>query len=266
MRLSIPTSFNIDYPQNNIQYYSAYGKKKLIPLLFNASKGYCMYCGKSIKNESDEDYQVEHSVDKAGNEGQEEDEITFLTHCKHNFSVTCKKCNLDCKKSVSKVDFGDIPHQKNCKKIDCTTKICDDYKQLREQYCQKNLIILQPQGYDFKGVKMAIQYNMIYNTYIPGTSVSEWEAYLLVIEHIRRFRLNGDRFSWSVVDIAAKIVNDYNRGIKDKSELIKSVKEYRPTNRIGCIFLEYIDSECCHISVEALVELCETLVVVSALD
>lgn len=267
LRINFPTSFEVEYPKKNIHYYGSYGKKQLIPLLFNASKGYCMYCGKSIVNESDNDnFQIEHSVDKEGNIDQLTNEETFLTHCKHNLALACKKCNQDCKKKIEKIKFGEIEHKKNCREIECTEVSCPDYESLREQYCIKNSIILQPQGYKHNGNDCGIVYNLIYNTYSPNVSVEEWETFLFITNHIRRFRLNGDRFSWSVIDIASEIVNNFERGIKKRNELIKSVKAQRPTNRIGCIFLDFLEEDCKHLATCQLVLFCETIVVSSAMN
>lgn len=267
LRLKFPTSFEIDYPKKNINYYDNYGKMQLVPLLLDASKGYCMYCGKSIVNESDNDnYQVEHSVDKEGNVDQLPNEVTFLTHCKHNLALACKKCNQDCKKKIEKIRFGKIPHVKSCKSINCTEVCCSDYANLREQYCIKNSIILQPQGYKHNGKECEIIYNLIYNTYSPSNSIDEWETFLFVINHIRRFKLNGDRFSWSIIDIASEVVNFFERGIRDRNELIKSVKERSPSNRMGCIFLEFIEHDLKEVEIDKLVSLCETIVVSSAMN
>ena len=98
MYVDFPTDYPVKYPDKNIKYYNSYGRKRLAKILLEASNGFCMYCGKSLKKDTDVVYQVEHSVDKDGNYDQLENEITFLTHCKFNLSIACTTCNIACKK------------------------------------------------------------------------------------------------------------------------------------------------------------------------
>ena len=44
--LCIPTSYNVDLPKSNELYYNENHKYKIRKPLLDASKGYCMYCGK----------------------------------------------------------------------------------------------------------------------------------------------------------------------------------------------------------------------------
>ena len=78
MHVDFPKNYAVDYPDKNINYYDAYGQRKLIPLLLKASGEFCMYCGKSLKKDTDLVYHVEHSVDREGNLDQKKDEKTFL--------------------------------------------------------------------------------------------------------------------------------------------------------------------------------------------
>lgn len=171
-RIIIPTSFSVQLPNKNELFYNQNNKKKIWNLLFEASNGYCMYCGKNLVVETDVGAHLEHSVDKEGNEGQHTKENDrkkwkYLKHCKYNFSLVCPNCNLVCKKQVEKLNLLDYPEQIECKKIDCSSTYCDIYEKLRNDYMRKNAIILQPQGLKNEKVQYQIMYDLIKHIFIP---------------------------------------------------------------------------------------------------
>lgn len=253
--LCIPTSYKVDLPKSNELYYNENHKYKIRKPLFAAAKGYCMYCGKRVIIETDFGAQLEHSVDKKGNLGQEtgDKRWKYLRHCKHNFALSCPTCNMVCKKHVEKTDLTQYSETIECKSIDCNEKFCDTYNRLRTEYIKKNAIILQPDGIRNDYMKYGIRYDLIKHTYFPhiellkDDKVAEKKCgdennkgIFYIQNHIDRFKLNGERFSECVIDICAEIVFLYENGFSD----IKTIWEYYidrvVDNIIGVLFIEYL--------------------------
>lgn len=265
MNVKLPTSFSIDYPKENLSYYSSDNpSKRMGKLLIQASKGYCMYCGVSLDVEGMDIAQIEHSVDKKGNinqkrnkNGKEED--TPLTNCKYNLAIACKDCNMKYKKSVKKVDL------KNRFKTKCPQECempCQDYIELRNDYIEQNKIILQPQGIYSQGKPYEIEYDLFKHLYIPfSNDVSDEE---LVQQHIMRFRLNGEKFSESVLDICSDVVELYELGIIDSKRLLDYIIRKKQINVIGKIFLNNLYERFYNDTVDNLLKYCRTIVLCSA--
>lgn len=168
MKICLPEKFEVKYPKENKAYYTSKNSPVLRKALSLASDSYCMYCGISVKTDGKEDFHLEHSVDKEGNYNQT-DKKSMLRNCKFNFSAACSRCNLVYKKHIEKLDFNKYALVERCPK-ECTT-ICNTYKQMRQDYCEFNSIILQPLGYKKGEVQYRIRYNLLRHIYEADTDI-----------------------------------------------------------------------------------------------
>lgn len=265
MIIEIPTKFDLNYNPKNLKYYNNYNKELLMRPLLAVSQGFCMYCGKSLINDGDITLHMEHSVDKGGNGNQYLQEETFLTHCKFNFSVSCPKCNTDCKKKVWKVIFGNRDKDLDCSTKKCT-EMCVEYMELRKEYIERNAIILQPHGYEVAGMRYRLGYNILKHQYEPFVENRDMNALFFIENHINRFRLNGTRFTYSVIDLAAKVVLVYNCGVHKFNELFLILKNDNYSNILGILFLQYLEKNFVDKNIQELIEFCELVVLLDALD
>ena len=265
MKIELPTEFSINYVKlKNKRYYNSNNKSILCNELLAVSKSYCMYCGKSLLNESDWAFHMEHSVDKGGNDNQSEKK-TFLYHCKFNFSVACSYCNIVCKKIVQKIDLENAESVDTCIEKTCD-KMCDMYRKHREQYAANNAIILQPQGIISHGSRLKIFYDLIQNIYEADSKITEDEDLFFISNHIRRFQLNGLRFSESIIDLCADIVVLFEDGITNIAEILRFLKSRRCTNIIAENFIKYCETGITDIPTEKFVEFCRLVVILNAAD
>ena len=275
--LCIPTSYNVDLPKSNELYYNENHKYKIRKPLLDASKGYCMYCGKRMIIETDLGAQLEHSVDKKGNLGQEtgDKRWKYLRHCKHNFALSCPTCNMVCKKHVEKINLAQYPEEIECKTIDCNEQFCDTYNSLRNDYIKRNAIILQPVRIQNDYVKYGIMYDLIKHTYSPNiVSVKDDKddeddflyecnkGIFYIQNHIDRFKLNGERFSECVIDICAEIVFLCENGFSDISIIWEYYADRMVDNIVGEIFIEYLKGV--FTDLQKLIEYCKLLVLFNA--
>lgn len=261
MKINLPTQFNISYPLKNIKYYSSSGKRKIARLLFSGCQGYCMYCGKTVNIEGDRSFHLEHSVDKDGNDGQEEDPFEVLKHCKYNLAIACAECNTVCKKMVDKVDLKKYSPINKCPST--CNNMCDFYISIREDYMKKNAIILQPEGRR-NPVNHLIAYNLLKHIYEPSGVEGQDEVNFFVQNHIDRFELNGRRFSPCVIDICCKVVSLYDKGIKRVGNIIDELEETTYFNILGIQFVSFIDNLFRTKEIDDLVEFCKMLVILDA--
>lgn len=255
--INIPTSYKIDLPTENELYYNDNHKPQIKQPLFDASQGYCMYCGKRMVIETDVGAQLEHSVDKKGNIGQEASDKDkrwrYLRHCKHNFALSCPTCNMVCKKHIEKIDLTQYPVTITCKTTDCNENYCDTYRDLRRDYIKRNAIILQPNGIETDYIKYGISYDLIKHIYVPSpTSIDiskenceeygyEYNKALFYIQnHIDRFCLNGKRFSECIIDICSDIVFLWENGFSEISAFWDYYQDKVLDNIIGSLFVEYL--------------------------
>ena len=272
-KIVFPTNFDLDLPKENKKYYSNTNKDELINILRIASNDYCMYCGRSIRNDGDIFGQLEHSVDKEGNIGQNDDnKYEYLRNCKYNLSLACPNCNMKCKKIVEKLNLTDVPISINCQEIDCSNGYCAIYSKLRKKYIKQNAIILQPQGIPSKNYMIA--FDLLKQVFIPlvdgnefiHAECSEYDFFLLQ-NHISKFRLNGDRRTEIVLDICADIVYLYEKGIKETRALLAFFENKHLSNVIGVIFLEYLNRLFCDDEkASRMVKYCKLLVVLDAVE
>ncbi len=259
MIIQLPTKYVIEYPYENRAYYTGTGKTKHVieSLLKSASKGYCMYCGVALKVEGMDLSQIEHSVDKSGNKHQEG--RTPLSNCKYNLSVACKDCNMKYKKSVNKVELL------NRFKSKCPSKCkepCNDYVDLRNEYIRQNKIILQPYGIKSSEGVYEVLYNVFKHLYIPGTTNEDQSSFIQ--HHIIRFHLNREKFSESIIEICADIVELNELGVCSAKELLKYISRKKQSNIIGVQFLNQLNKIGLNQEIEPLLRFCKTVVILSA--
>lgn len=251
-----------DYPKENWKYYSSGGpKNRLTNLLVSKCKGYCMYCGKKVVIESDYRFQIEHAVDKDGNRYQELDSSSALMHCKYNLAISCSECNQVCKKSVDKLNlmkYGVIPACNNT-----CEDLCDNYRSMREDYERKNAIILQPIG-SSKLEKDAIVYSLFDHLYEPNDSITDYDAIFLVQNHIDRFRLNGERFSTTVIDICVRVVQYIESGVDDLSNILSLLEGENFDNIIGEDYIRFLKDTFFNSNAGELKEFCKLLIILDA--
>lgn len=266
MQIQFPTKFEIEYPPENGRYYNYNRSRRILTgCLLQKSRGFCMYCGKTLVHDGDLIFHMEHSVDKAGNENQTKDEKTFLTHCKFNFSVACVKCNEQCKKQVEKIDISEADKEINCLSKKCE-EMCPEYIAARNLYIEKNAIILQPQGYTNEGIEYGINYNLLKHIYEPNIENKNPKEYFFIQNHIERFRLNNKRFSYGVIDVAVKVINFYENGVHEMSGIFSCLFEDKVENIMEYIFIDYLKTYFEQGNVKELVEFCELLVLLDAVN
>lgn len=277
--ICFPTMYKVDLPVSNELYYNDNHKDEIKDPLFNASNGYCMYCGKRMLIETDLGAQLEHSVDKKGNIGQEtnskDKRWNYLKHCKHNFALSCSTCNMVCKKHVEKLDLTKHPESIKCKSIDCNKNFCDTYSSLRDDYIKRNAIILQPDGIQNDWVEYRIMYDLekhIYYPYVVSIKDKEMDkeqywyevskGVFCIQNHIDRFRLNGERFSECIIDICSEIVFLCENGFSDIYTILKYYEDRSMDNIIGEIFIEYVKNTFSDLS--KLIDYCRMVVLFNA--
>lgn len=261
IKLELPTHFTVKYPQKNMRYYGHHGKKKIVPLLMQSCGSYCMYCGKTVKVDSDERYNIEHSVDKDGNIHQEYDTYDVLKHCKYNLAIACEECNMVCKKAVDKLNFAQYGPFPKCKK-ECSEP-CENYMALRTDYMKKNAIILQPLGICSPS-EYKIDYNLLKHIFVPACDGDDEKIRFFIQNHIDRFELNGRRFTSSVVDLCAKIVIWYKNGAIKYDALMENLSMESFNNVLEVLLEKYLQHEFDEQSVKRMVDFCKLLVILDA--
>lgn len=266
MKLRLPNKYTdrMHYPDRNAQYYTGKEKKVIRNLLLSASSGYCMYCGATLVLDGVDTMQIEHSVDKEGNVGEDEKEET-LRQCKFNLAAACSKCNMIYKKRVEKMDLTkyNLPTQcpPECKKP------CKGYEDVRMAYSMNNSIILQPAGVIKDGVEYAIRYNLLRDLYEPDMDGKDEIDRLFAERHIKRFHLNGEKLSRNVLELCVDIVDLYEMKINVPSvtEFLNHYKIHRQINVSGVLFLDFLNSKFSKKDIKAMVDFCRMLVITSAI-
>ncbi|MCI8888012.1 MAG: hypothetical protein HFG70_07995 [Hungatella sp.] len=261
MKVCLPEKFDIFYPKENKAYYTNDNSKLLRKILSSASDSYCMYCGTSLRTDGKINFHLEHSVDKEGNYNQV-GKNSMLKNCKFNFSASCARCNLVYKKRIEKIDFSNYKLLEKCPR-ECE-EICGTYQKMREDYCNINSIILQPIGYKKNDISCRICYNLLRHIYEADVDSKDEKTIFFVEHHIMRFRLNGENFSKSIVDICIEINDLYEKGIINVKNLIQFEEEKRHENIIGKIFVQFLKDKFLNQSLDKLIGFCKLLVVLDA--
>ncbi len=258
MKVCLPEKFDILYPKENRAYYANDNSKRIRKILSSASDFYCMYCGISLRIDGKDNFHLEHSVDKEGNYNQIE-KNSMLRNCKFNFSAACTRCNLVYKKRIEKIDFSKYELIKKCPEK--CEKICDTYQRMREDYCNINSIILQPIGYKRKAIPCKIRYNLLRHIYEADVDSQDKEIIFFIEHHIMRFRLNGENFSESIVNICVEINDLYEKGVINAEALIEFEEEKRHENIIGKIFVQFLRNMFLIQNIDKLIGFCKLLVI-----
>ncbi len=261
MKICLPEKFDILYPKENKAYYANGNSRVLRKLLSLASDSYCMYCGTSLRIDGKDNFHLEHSVDKEGNYNQI-GKNSMLRNCKFNFSASCARCNLIYKKRIEKIDFNKYELVEKCPEK--CENICGTYQLMREDYCKINSIILQPTGYKKGGLSYRVRYNLLRHIYEADIDGKDEETIFFIEHHIMRFRLNGENFSESIVNICIEINDLFEKGITRISDLIEYEQEKRHENIIGKLFVQFLREKFLLKDVDELIEFCKLLVVLEA--
>lgn len=260
MRIKLPTQYDVDCLPRNAAYYTGKERVAMKRLLIATSQGYCMYCGKILSSDKTESFQIEHSVDKAGNYNQNSN---ALTNCKYNLAATCSLCNQIYKKRVEKLDFTKYQIPAKCPTI--CSQMCEEYKKMREDYCKENAIILQPHGYVDKTSTYEIGYNIFSHIYEADGGSYSPEALFFIENHIARFHLNGAMYSESIIDICVEICDFYEKGIRATVNLLDIEKNRQQSNIIGKKFVDHLIECFTDEKVEKLIDYCKMIVVLSVI-
>lgn len=264
MKVKIPTTFKIDYPEENFKYYNQTKKSVIAKKLYDSCSGYCMYCGKKVSIDGDYIYQIEHSVDKDGNRHQECDPHEVLKHCKFNMAISCSACNMTCKKAIDKINLKVFSPIEKCPSK--CKEICKKYSLIREEYMKRNEIILQPLGKD-KPVEYNISYNLLKQFYFPDCAKECDEAVVFVQNHIDRFRINDERFSPCVTDMCGKIILLHESGVDDIARIFEILECDTYENYLGILYLGFlIENFSGKKTVKELVDFCKLQIILDAVD
>lgn len=247
MQLKFPTNYNVDYPEENRSYYSSY-RSEFEKILLKASNYYCMYCGRTLKNYSCMEFNIEHSIETGGystiNEGKD---IKFLKHCKFNMSAACYSCNQKYKNKM----MGRVADKYINKKIDCNKnkciEPCKEYLEIKREYYKINSLILQPEGRSDNEQHYEIGYNLLKHVFEPLTVEPEYndEIKAAISEHIARFHLNKEMFSECILDICETIIvlfDNFGEEISTK-KIFNVINLHRYSNVLGEIFVKFLEKE-----------------------
>lgn len=266
MKLCLPKNYEeqIEYLEDNALYYTGKEKEGFRRLLLKASDSYCMYCGTSLINENAENMQLEHSVDKEGNEGEPEKE-KCLKQCKYNLAAACYQCNMIYKKRVEKMDLNKYDLPLECP--DTCNRPCDGYSNVRKDYSGINSIKLQPAGLSVDGVDYVIRYNLLRDLYEPDIDTADELHKFFIERHIKRFHLNREKLSRNVINLCVDIVDISSMADKrvSVSDFLNHYKIKKQPNVIGKLFLEFLLEKFVSKSVEDLESFCRMLVLASAI-
>ena len=259
MRLEFPVKFDFKYPEENLLYYSSSDKETMLNLLLDASDGYCMYCGKNIKVDDKEEYNIEHSLEKSIIIAKD----NFLKECKYNLSIACPTCNQKYKTRMIEPLSSKLVNSKlACCKDKCV-KVCDDYKELFNNYIKLNYIILQPNCIDHELMSYGIDYNLINHVFEPSIKCTDDKSRRFISDHIARFHLNREMYTKSIIRICEEIYNQISI-LGQSVELDKHlqiIKHYRYDNVLDKIFIEFLEKTFNNVS--DLYEYCKLSIILS---
>ena len=191
MKLQVPL-FLPNYDKNKENGYKGKKGENLLDLLYETSKGYCMYCYSKIKVDSKRFGHLEHAVEKKYCK-------EILEECVPNIGLACPKCNQSFKKAGDdKVKLSEKQIAKlqscNCMKEKCQ-EACKEYEQLKQAYIKQRSIILQPTGVKNGKKEYRIQYNLYSLKFEPSSLVAySHDECEFIKEHIAQFKLNDSEY------------------------------------------------------------------------
>lgn len=261
MRLKFPIRFDIKYPHENLLYYTGKDKSIMLNLLMYACDGYCMYCGKNIRVDDKEEFNIEHSLEKSMNI----DGYNFLKNCKFNLSIACPSCNQKYKtRMIDSVPEKLIKHDIECLEKKCT-KPCNQYINILNTYIKLNNIILQPNLIDSSLQSYNIDYNLIKHIFEPGEENINESDRNFISNHIARFHLNREMYTRAILKVSEEVCNKIEHlGETIPIEvLFKITKKDRYDNILEKIFIEFLEET--FQDTKSLYEYCEFTLVLSYL-
>lgn len=259
MRLEFPVKFDLKYPEENLLYYSSSDKQIMLNLLLKACDSYCMYCGKSIKVDGKEEFNIEHSLEKS----MVIEKDNFLKECKYNLSIACPSCNQKYKtRMIDPVPLELVNSKLTCCKDKCSN-VCDDYREILNSYLQLNHIILQPNYIDNELRSYGIDYNLINHVFEPSIKCSDYKSRRFISDHIARFHLNREMYTKSIIRICEDICNKITIVGQSISieKFLRLIKNNRYDNVMEKIFIEFLEKNINNVS--DLYEYCKLSIILS---
>ncbi|MBS6301836.1 MAG: hypothetical protein KH456_13660 [Lachnospira eligens] len=251
--LDIP-DFTPKYDENTAYGYKNKPGKNLEKLLRITSNNHCMYCYALLKCDRVDIGNLEHSIEKNLDEDH-------LTECVPNIALACPNCNQSLKRNGEKkrIELMTGAKEKFSSEVECPmkncTKMCQEYVDLKKDYCKISKIIIQPFGVigEKSRQKYYIQYDVYKAEFIPSKKYDYNDDDLNYIQHhITQFKLNDPGFKTkALVNFVEEIVNDDGNYME--------TKEY--SNLIVDLFREKLKG----MSKEKIVKLCEAIYMKSVL-
>ena len=242
MYIVFPTSFHVKYPQKNKLYYNSNNIGEIKNILWNSSKGFCMYCGRKIDIDNQIYSDIEHSIEKKGQNEQDGKE-SILTHCKFNMSLSCSKCNQKYKtRMLESIELDEKDYEiKSCLLKKCS-RPCKKYNRLKKMHCQYNNIILQPGGVKDNNIQYKIAYNLVKHTYEPMYWGENKKCDDYIWNHISRFHLNREMKSESIIKVCEFVINLYENSNSEftMNQFISIMDGYLYENYLAILFVDYI--------------------------
>ena len=244
--LDIP-DFLPEYDENIDYGYKNTAGKNLEKLLRKTSKNHCMYCYALLKSDRNNTGNLEHSIEKSLDE-------KHLTECVPNIAIACQNCNQSLKRKGEKERLRSMEKAKKnfAKNLECKKKCkveCDNYKELKEEYCRISRIILQPFGVIGKksNQKYYIQYDVYSGEFVPSTKYNyDKEDIEYIKHHINHFKLNDSQYR-------TKALVDFLEDVIEAEGKYKKEREY--SNFIVDLFKEQISE----LSQDETLRLCEQI-------
>lgn len=245
--LDIP-SFIPEYQKETEYGYKNKAKENLEKLLRQTSKNHCMYCYCWLRNDRVDIGNLEHSIEKRISE-------KYLTDCVPNISIACPNCNQSLKRTGENERVEAImPVLKKfldnleCKGKNCKEE-CDNYKELKKEYCKIAQIILQPMG--VKGEQSRQDYRLQYDVnsaeFIPSKNYNyDKNDIKYMNHHINQFKLNDK-------DFKTKALMQFVEDVVEAEGKYKKERNY--SNYIVELFKGRIQS----LSRQEVLELCEQI-------
>lgn len=214
--LDIP-SFVPEY-QEEIEYgYKNKPRENLEKILRKTSKNHCMYCYCLLQNDRVNIGNLEHSIEKK--------RVEAIIPSVKNFTN-----NLECK-------------GRKCKSE------CDNYKELKSEYCRESQIILQPMGVkgEDSGQDYRLQYDVEKAEFIPSKKYSYDEKDIKYINHhINQFKLNDKSFKTKALVCFVE-------------DVVEAEGRYRKNRKYSNYIVDLFKESIQNLSREEVLELCEQI-------
>ena len=249
--LDIP-SFVPEYQEETEYGYKNKARENLEKLLRQTSKNHCMYCYCWLRNDRVDIGNLEHSIEKRINE-------EYLTDCVPNISIACPHCNQSLKRTGEdeRVEAIAPAVEKFLNNLDCSGRNCkgecNNYKELKKEYCRVAQMILQPMGVkgEQSGQDYRLQYDVNNAEFIPSKNYNYDKNDIKYINHhINQFKLNDK-------DFKTKALMQFVEDVVEAEGRYKKERNY--SNYIVELFKQRVQS----LSRQELLELCEQICIIN---